>query len=480
MQHRRAWCRCLGVVIAFVALGGPSRAQASDGAGKEQGPAFNRPAAANASETLPEDLSMRKRGHDWPAFLGPSGDSKSSETGITPWPADGPPVVWTRKMGESYAMPAISRGRLVLCERIGDEVHVVALHSETGRKLWEFRYPTDYQDLYGYDNGPRCQPVIDGNRVYIYGVEGMLYCLRLDDGAEEWKVNTTEQFGVVQNFFGVGSTPLVAGDLLLVQIGGSPPEARRVPPGQLDLVTPNGTALVAFNKFTGEVIYAAGDELASYASPVAAEIAGRQMCLLFARGGLLGLDLQTGSVEFHFPWRAKILESVNASNPVVVDDLVFLSECYGPGSALVRITSRGCTPLWTDESRRAKAMQTHWNTPIYVDGYLYGCSGRHTHDAELRCIELRTGKIAWSEPGLTRSSLLYVDGHLVCLTEYGELLLIRANPKKFDLVSRVRLRDANGRPLLRYPCWAAPALARGLMYLRGDRLLACVELIQQE
>lgn len=480
MQHRRAWWGWLAAIMASVAVGGPAWAQANNEAEKKGAAGSTQAATANAGESLPKDLSTRKRGHDWPAFLGPSGDSKSSETGITPWPEGGPPVVWTRKMGESYAMPAISRGRLVLCERIGDEVHVVALHSETGRKLWEFRYPTHYQDLYGYDNGPRCQPVIDGNRVYIYGVEGMLYCLRLEDGAEQWKVNTTERFGVVQNFFGVGSTPLVAGDLLLVQVGGSPPEDRRVPPGQLDLVTPNGTALVAFNKFTGDVVYTAGDELASYASPVVAEIAGRKLCLLFARGGLLGVDVPSGSVAFHFPWRAQILESVNASNPVVVDDLVFLSECYGPGSALVRISAGGCTPLWTDGGRRAKAMQTHWNTPIYVDGYLYGCSGRHTHEAELRCIELKTGKVAWSEPGLTRSSLLYVDRHLICLTEYGELLLLRVNPEKFDLVSRVRLRDAEGRPLLRFPCWAAPALARGLMYLRGDRLLACVELIHEE
>lgn len=479
MQQQRVWLSGPAAIWMSAIAWGAVWAQGDDAAQPRRLAAAQASAAAS-SETLPRDLATRKRGHDWPAFLGPYGDSTSSETGIAAWPDTGPPVIWTRKMGESYAMPAISRGRLVLCERIDDQVHVVALHSETGRKLWEFRYPTDYQDLYGYDNGPRCQPVIDGNRVYVYGVEGMLYCLRLEDGVEQWKVNTAEQFGVVQNFFGVGSTPLVEGELLLVQVGGSPPEARRVPPGQLDLVAPNGTALVAFNKFTGKVVYAAGDELASYASPVVAEVGGRRLCLLFARGGLLGLDPRSGSIAFHFPWRAKILESVNASNPVVVDDLVFLSECYGPGSALLRVTPGGCTPLWTDERRRAKAMQTHWNTPIHVNGYLYGCSGRHTHDAELRCIELETGKVAWSEPGLTRSSLLYVDGHFVCLTEYGELLLVRANPEKFDLVSRVRLRDAGGRPLLRYPCWAAPALARGLLYLRGDRLLVCVELIPQE
>jgi hypothetical protein len=58
-------------------------------------------------------------------------------------------------------------------------------------------------------------------------------------------------------------------------------------------------------------------------------------------------------------------------------------------------------------------------TPIYHDGYLYGCSGRHTQQAELRCIEFATGKVMWSERGLTRTSLLMVDGHFICLSEDG-------------------------------------------------------------
>ena len=100
-------------------------------------------------------------------------------------------------------------------------------------------------------------------------------------------------------------------------------------------------------------------------------------------------------------------------------------------------------------------MQTHWNTPIYHEGYLYGCSGRHTHNALLRCIEWKTGRVMWSVPDLTRTSLLYVDGHFVCLGEYGQLFLFKANPTEFEIVAIVpegALRDEDGRPLLDYPC----------------------------
>ena len=114
-------------------------------------------------------------------------------------------------------------------------------------------------------------------------------------------------------------------------------------------------------------------------------------------------------------------------------------------------------------------MQTHWNTPIDHDGYLYGSSGRHTEEAELRCIELATGHVHWSQPDLTRSSLLYVDGHFVCLSENGMLRLLRVNPQKYDLVAEVTLTDKQPEPnpfnfrasrLLKYPAWAAPAVAR--------------------
>ena len=284
--------------------------------------------------------------------------------------------------------------------------------------------------------------------------EGTLTCYRVTDGEIVWQIDTQKRFGVVQNFFGVGSTPLVEGDLLLVQVGGSPPGSDRVPFEQLES---NGTALVAFDKRSGKVKYETADELASYASPIVADVAGRRWCFLFARGGLLGLDPANGTERFRFPWRAKILESVNASTPVVAGDRVFISETYGPGSALLKVGDDGYEVVWADEEKsRRKALQTHWNTAVQHDGYLYASSGRHTSDAELRCIELETGEVQWSQPGMGRASMLYVDGHLVCLAEYGELYLLEATPEAFRVVDAAVPVDP--MPV----CRAAPAAAIGL------------------
>ena len=226
------------------------------------------PAAVKHDDPLPPDLRTRKTGSDWPAFLGPTGDSVSAEKGIvTPWPKEGPRQLWQLRTGVGYAMPSISRGRLFLFDRLRNRARLRAFNSETAEQLWTFDYATAYRDYFGYDGGARCCPVVDGARVYIYGAEGMLHCVRAADGKLVWKVDTRDRFGVVQNFFGVGSTPVVEGDLLLVQVGGSPAGSDRVDFADLK---GNGSGLVAFDKYTGQVKYRVTDELASYASPVLA------------------------------------------------------------------------------------------------------------------------------------------------------------------------------------------------------------------
>jgi outer membrane protein assembly factor BamB len=440
-------------------------------------------------------VAQPQGGSDWPKFLGPLGTSVSTEKGIrVPWPKDGPPVVWQRKLGTGYGAPSIANGKLLIFDRAVEAVEIedkiryretkrarlTCLDARTGKEHWKFDYATNYKDSFGYNNGPRSCPLIDGDRVYLLGAEGMLHCLKADSGEPVWKVDTHKEFGVVQNFFGVGTTPVIDGDLLIVMVGGSPDGSD--PREFLDLKG-NGSAIVAFDKKTGKVRYKISDELAGYSSPVLATIDGRRLCLAFCRAGLLAFEPQTGKIDFHFPYRCPDIESVNASNPVVVGDRVLLSECYGPGSVLLKLAPGKADVLWSDAKKAPaqKSLMCHWMTPIYHDGYVYGSSGRHTRFAELRCVELATGKVMWSEPDLTRSSLLMVDGHFVCLSEDGTLRLLKVNPHKFELVSEVKLMDPETKlALLDYPCWAAPALSHGLLYVRGEDRLVCLELIPQK
>ena len=422
-----------------------------------------------------DPVKPARTGTDWPTFLGPAADGSSPDKGIlTAWPKDGLKKVWDCRLGEGYAPPVVADGRLIHFDRTDGDLVLTARNAETGKKLWEWKHPTEYEDLYGYEPGPRACPVIDGERVYAYGPDGLLACVGVADGKEVWKVDTMKEYHVHQNFFGVGSVPLVVGDLLIVAVGGSP-EGRR--PFDLRDAVGNGCGLVAFDKKTGKEKWKGTDELASYSSPVLATLHGKPTVLYFARGGLVGVDPETGQERFHFPWRAKSQESVNAANPVVVGDTILITECYEKGAAVVRVTKDfKVETVWSDAEAddRDKALRGHWCTPVVDGNYVFGSSGRHEPEGDVRCVELATGEVKWKQARTRRSTFTKIDGHLVVLTEDGTLMLVKPDPEKF---SKVAEWDEKDNPDLRSPCWAPPVVARGLMYVRGKGKLCCYELI---
>jgi outer membrane protein assembly factor BamB len=412
---------------------------------------------------------------DWPGFMGPARDGKSQERGLPErWGPEGPRVLWSRPLGESFGACSVAQGRVLHFDRFGDRARLTCLRSRTGEDLWTFEYPTAYTDRFSDNHGPRTVPVIDGERVFVFGVEGTLAAVGLADGKLLWKRDTAAEFGVVPNFFGVGSTPVVEGDLLIAAIGGSPPASPPITSGEL---TGNGSGIVAFDKATGEVRYKITDELASYASPVVATIGGRRWGFVFARGGLVGFEPATGKVDFHHPWRARMINSVNVSTPVVAGDRVFVSEAYGMGGALLKVRPGGAEVVWSDGRRRDQALATWWTTALHVDGFLYGSHGGQGEEPELRCVELETGKVRWSRGGLSACSLLFVDGRFVALSERGVLRLLKATPERYEELSAATLKSKEGGELVRFPARAAPVLSHGLLYVRGKDRLVCVELI---
>jgi outer membrane protein assembly factor BamB len=430
--------------------------------------------ATVVTATAPATASPKSAGSDWPRFLGPFGTGVSPETGIrTDW-TGGLRVIWQLSVGEGYSAPVVADGRLFHFDRRGDTARLTAYDAASATEQWRFEYPTEYRDKYGYDGGPRACPVVDGDRVYIHGAEGMLHCVGAADGKLRWKVDTAATYGVVQNFFGVAGVPVVDGDLLIVPVGGSPPGPE---PDDFRDLKGNGTGLVGFDKRTGKQVYRTTDALASYTSPIITDVGSTRLGLYWSRQRLIGFEPATGKVAFQFPWRAKPLESVNAANPLVVGDKILLTECYGQGSVLLRAKSAGLEVVWQDDpDSRGKRLECHWNTPIHVEGYAYGSSGRQSDNAELRCVELATGDVKWRQPDLGRASLLLVDRHFVALTEFGQLLLLKPDPTRYVEVARIDFGRGGGQ-LLKYPCWAAPVLAHGRLYLRGAGRIVCLELI---
>jgi outer membrane protein assembly factor BamB len=427
-------------------------------------------------------------GEDWPQFLGPQANGISTETGLlTPWSTNGPPVLWDKRIGTGYSAPSVRGDLLVLHHRTAGEEVVEAFVAADGKPVWRYGYPSHFVDPYGYNNGPRSTPLLTVDRCYTFGAEGKLLCLELKSGKLIWQRDTGVDWNVPPAFFGVGSSPLLEGNRLLIMVGGQP-----------------NSGMVAFDPATGKTIWESVGEKnwqgqpmpgwpgerkvkwqdwekqASYATPVAATIHGRRQVLCLMRQGLVSINPTNGEVNFSFWFRSPANDSVNAMNPVIVDDLILVSGAYYKiGSVLLRAKPDG---KGVDEVWRNTVLEIHWTTPIYLDGYLYAFSGRNEPDAHFRCVELRTGKLVWDRderwpPHSTptpsvygRGSCILADGHLIVLGEGGLLGLFKADAKQPAELSRFQL------PQLHYPCWAAPVLSRKRLYLRSEDRLVCVAL----
>lgn len=421
-------------------------------------------------------------GSSWPRFLGPQFNGSAVVTRQFDF-AQEPAFVWSIPLGDGYGMGSVADGRYLQldaepAEAAGRRERLRCFDLATARLQWSASDAVSYRDLFGYEDGPRASPTIADGVVYTLGVAGLLNARQLDDGSLLWSVDTNQQYGVVQNFFGVASSPLIYGDQVLVMIGGSPPADQSIPPARLDRVSANGSVLVSFDAKTGAERWRCGDDLASYSSPMLAELDGRPVVLVFARGGLWAIDPAVGEVLWRYDHRASVLESVNAMVPVVAGEYVFISECYEVGSVLLRVTAEGAETVWKDPSRnrRLQSMRCHWSTPVLVDGFLYGCSGRNAPDSDFRCIDFRTGQVRWQDDRRIRSSVTRLGDHLLVMEERGLLQVLKADPQQLQVVAEWDLAEASGeRPPLQYPCWSAPIVIDDKLLVRGTERVLCLQ-----
>jgi outer membrane protein assembly factor BamB len=384
---------------------------------------------------------------DWPQFLGP--DRNGAYRGapiVTSFPASGPKIVWSKKVGQGLAGPVVVGNRLILFHRVGDRELVESLEVASGKTQWQYGYQTTYRDDFGFDEGPRAVPVVVDGVVYTFGAEGQLHAISLDRGERLWSENTAQKFGVPKGFFGAAGSPLVENGRVMANVGGAK------------------AGIIAFNAKTGKVEWTATEDAASYSSPAAATIAGQHYAIFLTRAGLVGLDPASGAVRFQRPWRARANASVNAATPVVVDNLIFVSAEYGPGAAVLRLEGSTLTEVWSSND----VLSNHYATSVHADGVLYGFHGRQEFGQSLRAVDFRTGRVRWSEEKLGAGTVTIAGDQLVVMREDGELMLAPVTPAGFKPTARARVLPATVR--------AYPAIDSGFFYVRNDNTLVCVDL----
>jgi hypothetical protein len=383
---------------------------------------------------------------DWPQILGPDRNGVARDETLSAWGPDGPKTVWERNVGDGFAGVAVSRGRVILFHRQGDSEVIESLAADTGAPQWEAEYPTAYRSGIAPDSGPRCVPLIHGDHVFTFGAEGRLTCVELESGETVWTKDTGQAFQSPQGYFGVGSSPIVADEKLVVNVGSK-----------------DGAGLVAFDIQNGKTAWAATDDAASYSSPIQTEIDGVKHLIFVTRLRAVSVDPATGDERFHVPFGMRG-PTVNGANPISIGEHVFLTASYGVGATLLKLKGASGSELWNKQD----LLSSQYVTPVSLGTTLFGIDGRDdVGSCHLRAFDPLAGKIHWTRRDFGTAPIIRAGDKLLLMKTDGELVLAAANPEQYVELARTQLFPNTTRAL--------PALANGRLYVRDTRTLKCIQ-----
>ena len=394
-------------------------------------------------------LSGSAAAGDWPQILGPQRNGRAErEALLESWPSGGPREIWHREVGHGYAGIAAAGNICILFHRVGDEAVVEQLDAATGERHWKRSFPTHYVSDIAPDDGPRAVPIIDNDQIIVFGADGDLHALSLDTGDVRWTRELYKECDAPSGYFGAGSSPIVEGELIVLNVGGK-----------------SGNGLVALDRKSGKTAWHKTDELASYSSPVAATIDGKRQIVFVTRLNVVSVDPLTGEERFRFPFGMRG-PTVNAASPVVLGDRLFITASYGVGARLAKLGAAAPQIVWEND----ESMSSQYTTPIQYKGCLYGIHGRQDVGvAQLRCVDLETGSVRWTEPDFGTANLIAVDDKLLIQKTGGELVLARANPQQFTVLARAKVLPEGS------VVQALPALSNGRLYVRNETVLKVFE-----
>jgi len=387
---------------------------------------------------------------EWSQFLGPNRNGISAETGlIDAFPAGGPKVLWKVKGGVGMGGLAFKGDRAILLVQKDGRQQVLALGATTGKTHWKTDIAPAYKNDMG--DGPRSTPTIDGNRLFVFTGEGELVALNVKNGSIAWRKSPLKEFGGKPAAYGMACSPLIAGELVVVTAG-----------------TKAGT-LIAYNKTDGKLAWKAGTDRTGYSTPTLLKVGGKAQIVAFTGNSALGIEPKTGKLLWRYPY--KTAYDCNIATPIAVDGHVFLSSGENHGSVLLSLekSGDGFAPkvVWKSHGP-GSVLRSEWQTAVLHDGHLYGLDnvGSAGPVTNLACVNARTGKQLWLKRRFGKSNGIFADGKLWYTTMKGELVIVKATPKRFEELSR-------SKPLLG-STRHAPALYNGRLYLRDNKVVVCV------
>jgi outer membrane protein assembly factor BamB len=410
-------------------------------------------------------FSVAMVAQDWTQWRGPqrTGATAAFKAPAT-WP-ERPKQVWKVKAGEGHASPIVAEGRVYLFARVADREGATAFDLATGKQLWQQLYDAPYRmnsAATGHGKGPKATPIYDRGRVYTFGISGILSAFQAADGKVVWRRDFAKEFPTTSPDFGVSMSPIVVGNLLVIHAGGSG----------------NG-AILGIDAATGQTKWSWKGDGPAYASPVVAELGGTRQIITQSQRNVVALAAADGRLLWQVPFTTEYEQ--NIITPVVVGDLVIYAGIGKPTTA-IRVTKAEADPasaVRTPAGSRRSLGEGGWQTakawenadipmymssPVEANGYLYGLTNRNR--GQFFSVHARTGKTVWTTKGreADNAALVAAGDLILATTTEGELVVIRANPKQFDLVKRYTVAES--------PIWAHPAVVPNGLVVKDAETLA--------
>jgi len=365
----------------------------------------------------------------WPQWRGNGRDGAATFTAPRQWPAQ-LALTWKVDVGLGYAAPITVGNRVFAFSRQGEDEVMRALDATSGKTIWESKYNATFKPnpaaTRTHGTGPKSTPTYADGRLFTLGMSGIVTAFDAATGKQLWQKPAPP----VEPLYHTAMSPLVDRGLVIVHVGGHS----------------NG-ALTAFDARTGDVKWSWNGDGPAYGSPIAVDLAGTRQIITMTQDNLVSVSAATGDLLWRRPYSVR--STRNAVTPIVHNGLVIVSGLGMPITGFKALNKAG---QWTTEDVWVNNDATmDMSTGVVAGNTLFGFSPRNS--GQYFAIDASTGQTLWlSEPRQGDNAAIVRAGDLwLALDTQANLIVARANPKQFDVITRYDVADS--------ATWAQPVLA---------------------
>ena len=383
---------------------------------------------------------------DWNQWRGPNRDAVvASFTPPGTWPDKLKPI-WKVQVGVGHSSPVVAGKRVFVHSRKEDNEVVSCFDLDTGKQLWTDSYPAPYKmnpAAVTHGKGPKSTPVVSNDKLYALGISGILSCYDAASGKLLWRREFSKKEKSTSPLYGTAMSPMVDRGLLIAHVGGN-----------------DSGAFAAFDAKTGETRWEWSGDGPGYASPIVVEVSGTRQIVTQTQKNIVGFSASNGMNLWEMPFETEYVQ--NIVTPVIYKDTLILSG-LDKGVFAIKPVLRG--PRWvTEELWKNTEVSMYMSSPVVIGDYVYGLS--HKRKGQFFCLDARTGKTQWLSNGREgdNSAAVVAGSFLLMLTDGAELVVIRADPKQFEVVKKYPVADS--------ATWAHPVLVGKRVLIKDASSLA--------